>query len=226
MSDDYDDNDEPGGLWDPDAFTPPPPAPVRPALHIVTTPVTADRLDQRAATSHGPGEADQQTLVRLEQFRNASGADEPPRSHATRPILRRAVAAGILASVAAAIAVAYGTLSSPQRSDRPASSPRVAAVLAVDSEQAAATRQVAAADSRVRNSRQPKSHTRHPAESTRRPVTASRNRSAPRAQHAPTASASHAPATNTTTTVVRTAAPTTRRQTPVASAASEFGFEG
>ena len=36
MSDDYyDDEDEPGGLWDPDAFTPPP---TRPSLHIVAAP--------------------------------------------------------------------------------------------------------------------------------------------------------------------------------------------
>jgi hypothetical protein len=96
----------------------------------------------------------------------------------------------------------------------------------VDSEHAAATREVASADSGVRNSRPPKARTKHQTESKRRSVTASRNRSAPRAQHVPTASASRAPATNTTTTVVRTVAPTTRRQTPVASATSEFGFEG
>jgi hypothetical protein len=226
MSDDYDDEDEPGGLWDPDAFTPPPPAPARPALHIVTTPATTGRPDRQLDASNVTEKADQHTLVRLEQFRTASDAHAPPRSPATRPMVRRAAAALVVASVAVAIAVAYGTPGSRERSDHPASTPRVAAVLAVDSEHAAATREVASADSRVRNARQPKSRTTHQAESKHRSVTASENRSAPRAQHPPTASASHAPATNTTTTVVRTPAPTTRRQTPVASATSEFGFEG
>jgi hypothetical protein len=225
MSDDYDDEDEPGGLWDPDAFTPPP-APARPTLHIVTTPATADRLDRRADLTNDPEDADQHTLVRLEQFRTGTAAHVPRRSQATRPILRHAAAAGIVASVAAAVAVAYGTLSSPERSDQPASTPRVPAVLAVDSEHAAATREVASADPRAHNSRQPKSRTAHQTKSKHRSVTASQNRSAPRARRVPTASASHAPATNTTTTVVRTAAPTTRRQTPVASATAEFGFEG
>ena len=223
MSDDYDDEDEPGGLWDPDAFTPPP-APARPSLHIVTTPVTADHLDGRAGATKVPAEADQHTLVRLEQFRTGSHGHAPPRSHATRPIIRRTAAAGILASAVATIAVAYGTLGSRERSDHPASTPRVAGALAVDSEHAAATREVASADSRVRNARQPKSRTTHQTESKHRSVTASQNRSAPRAQHAPTVSASHAP--TTTSTVVRTATPTAHRQTPVASATSEFGFEG
>jgi hypothetical protein len=223
MSDDYDDEDEPGGLWDPDAFTPPP-APARPALHIVATPADADRRDRRLDATDVPEEAQQHTLVRLEQFRTASERPAPPRSQATRPILRRAATAGLLASVAAALVFAYGTLGSRERSDHPASTPRVAAALAVDSEHAAATREVASADSRVRNARQPKSRTTRQTESKHRSVTASQNRSAPRAQHAPTASASHAP--TTTSTVVRTATPTAHRQTPVASATSEFGFEG
>jgi hypothetical protein len=223
MSDDYDDEDEPGGLWDPDAFTPRP-ASARPALRIVRPPATADGLDRRVDASDVPDEAGQHTLVRIEQFRTASEAPTTPRSHATRPIIRRTAAAGILASAVATIAVAYGTLGSRERSDHPASTPRVAAALAVDSEHAAATREVASADSRVRNARQPKSRTTHQTESKHRSVTASQNRSAPRAQHAPTVSASHAP--TTTSTVVRTATPTAHRQTPVASATSEFGFEG
>jgi hypothetical protein len=225
MSDDYDDEDQPGGLWDPDAFTPPP-APTRPALHIVSPPATADRLDRRVPASNVPDETDHHPLVRLEQFRTASGADVPQRSQATRPMVRRAWAAGILASVVAAVGIAYDTPGSPKRSHQPASTPPVAAVLAVDSERAAATRQVASADSRVRNSRQPKSGTKRQTESKRRSITASHNRSAPRTPRAATVSSSRAPATDTASTVVRTATPAPRDQTPVTSATSEFGFEG
>ena len=224
MSDDYDD-DEPGGLWDPDAFTPPPSEPARPALHLVTAPAPADRLDRRIPASNVQEETDQQPLVRLEQFRIASGANVPPRGQATRPILRRAAAAGLLVSVAATVAVAYGTLSSPGGSDRSASSPRAAAVLAVDTEHAAATREVASANSRVRNSRQPKRRRTHRTESKRRSVTASQKRAAPSAHHGPTVSGSNAGAT-VTNTVVRTAVPTPRHLAQAASATSEFGFEG
>ena len=223
MSDDYDDEDEPGGLWDPDAFAPPP-APVRPALHIVATPPPADRLDRRIDESTIPEEADHHTLVRLEQFQTASDQHMPQRSPATSPTLHRVAAAGILAIIASAIAISYGTLRSHERSDHPRSTPRAAAVLAVDSEHAAATRQVVSAGLRVRNSPQPGSRERQPAHDVRRSVTASHNRSARASPRRPTVSAARAAATSTTA-VVRNAA-TARRQTPVANATSEFGFEG
>jgi hypothetical protein len=225
MNDDYDDQDEPGGLWDPDAFTPPL-APPRPALHVVPTPDTTDRRDRRLDATNVTEEADQHTLVRLEQFRTASDGHVPRRSPATSPIIRRTAAAGVLASVAAAIAIAYGALSSSERLDLPASTPRAAAILAVDSERAAATREVASADSRVRQVRRPRSRTTHDTKNTRRSVNGSQDRSATPARHTPTVAASRAPATSTTTTIVRTATPTAHRQTPVASDSSEFGFEG
>jgi hypothetical protein len=103
-----DDEDEPGGLWDPDAFTPLP-APARPALHIVATPATADRLGRRVDATSISEQADQRTLVRLEQFRTASDRHVRQRSPATSSALHRAAAAGILASVAAAIAITYGS---------------------------------------------------------------------------------------------------------------------
>ena len=224
MSDDYDDEDEPGGLWDPDAFTPPP-APTRPALYVVATPPAANRLDRRVDASNIPDEADQHTLVLLEQFQTASDAHLPRRRQASRPILRLAAAAGMLASVAAAIVVAYGTPGSPERTDRPASSPRVAPVLAVDSEHAAATREVASAGPRARNARQPNSHVTHQTSSNHGSGTASHNRSATPTRHRPTVSASGA-ATGAATTVIPNAAPRPRHQTPGASATSEFGFEG
>jgi hypothetical protein len=222
MNDDYDDEDEPGGLWDPDAFTPPP-APARPALHIVTT-ATADRVDRPVASPNVSEEAERQTLVRLEQFRTAS--DGPPSlSHDSRLILRAAAAAGALIIAVGAAAFAYGTLGSPDRSALPASTPRAGAVLAVDSEHTAATREVASANSRVRNASQLAPPTTHHTQSKSPSVTATQSRSSPRAQHAPMVSGSH-PATSVTSTVVRTAAPTTRHQAQATSATSEFGFEG
>jgi hypothetical protein len=225
MSDDHDDQDEPGGLWDPDAFTPPL-APPRPAIHLVATRDTADGLDRGLDATNVSKEADQHTLVRLEQFRTASDGHVPRRSPATSPTLRRAAAAGILASVVAAIAVTYGTLSSPERSDPPASTPRAAAVLSMDSEHSAATREVASADSRVRHARQARSRTTPHTQNKRRSVNVSQGRTAAPAHHTPTLSASHTPATSPPATVARTATPTAHRQTPAASASSEFGFEG
>ena len=195
------------------------------SVHIVPPPATVDRLDRRVDAANVPEGADQDTLVRLEQFRTGTTGHVPRRSQATGPIPRRAAAAGIVATAVAAIAIAYGTSGSRERSDQPASTPRAAAVVAVDSEHAAAIREVAPADSRVRNSRQPTSRKTHRTESKRRSVTASQNRAAPRAHHAPTVSGSHAAAT-VTSTVVRTAAPTPRHQAQAASATSEFGFEG
>jgi hypothetical protein len=94
MSDDYHDDDEPGGLWDPDAFTPRP-APIRPALYVVE-PVPADRLGRRVDATSVEEEADPEKLVRLAQFRTASDGHPAPGRQATRPILRGAAAAGIL----------------------------------------------------------------------------------------------------------------------------------
>ena len=223
MSDDYNDEDEPGGLWDPDAFTPPP-ARARPALHIVATRATANALDPPADATNGSEDIDQHTLVRLEQFRTASDRHVARRSPATSPTLRRAAAAGVLASVVAAMAVTYGTLPSPERSDLRTSTPRTAAAFAVDIEHAAATRKVASADSPVRQVRRPTSRRTHDSKNTRRPGNASQNH--PPAHHTPTVAASRAPATSTPTTVARTATPTAHPQMPVASATAEFGFEG
>ena len=222
MSDDYDDEDEPGGLWDPDAFAPPPP-PARPALHIVATPASAHELDRRADAPCASEDADPHTLVRLEQFRTASDGRVRRRSTATSPTLRWTAAAGILASVAAAIAITYGTLRSPERSDRPAPTAPAAAILAVDSEHAAATREAASSDSQVGKVRRPRPHTTKHFENKRHSGNASQNRSAPHTHHTSTAASSNA-ATSTPTVVTRTATPTTHRQTPTAT--SEFGFEG
>ena len=88
---------------------------------------TVDRLDRRGGRGQRPRErADEDTLVRLEQFRTGTTGHVPRRSQATGPIPRRAAAAGIVATAVAAIAIAYGTSGSRERSDQPASTPRAA----------------------------------------------------------------------------------------------------
>jgi hypothetical protein len=57
MSDDYDDEDEPGGLWDPDAFADPP-EPGQPALRLITTQGTADHEDRPADSNRTAEDAD------------------------------------------------------------------------------------------------------------------------------------------------------------------------
>ena len=155
MSDDYDDQDEPGGLWDPDAFNPPP-APERPALHIVTTQGTADALVRPADATGDFKATDDHTLVRLEQFRPASDTTHwRPRSQTKAAVARRAAAAGILALAVAATAIGYILLSPADRPSRHAPTQRLDAHLDADSERTAATRKVASTSSAVHHGRQP-----------------------------------------------------------------------
>jgi hypothetical protein len=224
MNDDYDDPDEPGGLWDPDAFTPRP-APARPALHIVTTQRTAGQLDRPADATGASEKAEDHTLVRLEQFRPASDRQWPGASLTKRVVVRSAAAAAILANIIAATAVASIIVGAPQRPGGHAPSRHVGVVVSADTERAAATRQVASASSRVHNERPAAPRAQQRRTNRRRSVMASPKGAATSTQHAPTLSAPHAPATSTTT-VVRPAASRTRPQTRVASARSEFGFEG
>ena len=225
MSDDYDDQDEPGGLWDPDAFNPPP-APERPALHIVTTQGTADALVRPADATGDFKATDDHTLVRLEQFRPASDTTHwRPRSQTTAAVARRAAAAGILALAVAATAIGYILLSPADRPSRHAPTQRLDAHLDADSERTAATRKVASTSSAVHHGRQPTSRARRHSKSPSRSAARSAKHSATSAQHAPTTAASRAPATGAPT-IVRPAAPTPRPQASAASATSEFGFEG
>jgi hypothetical protein len=224
MSDDYDDEDEPGGLWDPDAFTPPP-APGRPALHIVTAQETADHLDRPGGATRTSDENVDHALVRLEQFRPASDTTHwRPRSQTKPAVARRVAAAGILATAVAATAVGYTLPSPAERPSRPAPTPGLGAHVGAFSG-ATATRKVASTSSAVHNERQPMSRAQRHAKSPRRPVGRSPKHSATSAQRRPSATASHAPTTGATT-IVRPAAPTPGPQGSIASASSEFSFEG
>ena len=75
MSDDHDDTDEPGGLWDPDAFTTRR-APARPALRVIANGPPSAPESPRPVIDRAQSD-NRERLVRLEEFRAAS-ADPPP----------------------------------------------------------------------------------------------------------------------------------------------------
>ena len=96
MSDDYDD-DEPGGLWDPDAI-PVPATPVRPSLRVLPTPDVAERYASTVALDASAEE----TLVRLDQFRPTADGDADSRERHRRLSARHGlhVAAALIATAA------------------------------------------------------------------------------------------------------------------------------
>ena len=223
MSDDYNDQDEPGGLWDPDAFNPPP-APTRPALHIVATPGTSSPLDSPADATPDFQAANEHTLVRLEQFKPGDTTRRPS-SHTRPAVTRRVVATAIAAMAVAATAIGYTLLSPVERPSRPAPTQHLRAHVGADAEQAAATRTVVSASSSAHSERT-KPHADRRTKSPRSRVARSLN-------HPPTSSAQRAPTTTaspitttTASTITRPAARPPRPQASAATASSEFGFEG
>jgi hypothetical protein len=220
MSDDYDDH---GGLWDPDAFNLPP-APTRPALHIVATPATRNALDPPADATPNLEAADEHTLVRLEQFRPAGDTTRRPSGRTRRAVARRAAAVGVAAMAVAATAIGYTLLSPVERPSRPTPPQHLGAHVGADAEQAPATRTVVSASSAAHNERRAKSRPQRHAKSPRSPVARSPNRLPTSAQRAPTTTASHT--TTTASTPARPAARPPRPQASAATASSEFGFEG
>ena len=223
MSDDHDDQDEPGGLWDPDAFTAPP-APTRPALHIVATPATRNALNLPADATPDLEAADKPTLVRLEQFRPADDTPRRPSGRTRRAVARRVVATAIAAMAVAATAIGYTLLSPVERPSRPTPTQHLAAQVGADSEQAAATRTVVSASTAAHNDRRAKSRPERHTKSPRSRVARSPNHPPTSAQRAPTTTASHT--TTTASTPARPAPHPPRPQASAATASSEFGFEG
>jgi hypothetical protein len=133
MSDDYhDDDSRSGGLWDPDAHTPPPPVHERPTLRVIES---NDRTDQAASATLVAGNAE--TLVRLDQFRPA---DLHETSFGRRVRHRRAAA--LLAAVLMIAAIALAGIKFSPNGEHQA--PRTQAnTLSTDAEQAALVRKVA-----------------------------------------------------------------------------------
>jgi hypothetical protein len=134
MNDDYDDPDEPGGLWDPDAVSPPP-ARWRPALQAVPAP----DLAENAASSVEPAGSTEETLVRLDQFRPAAEDDASFDGRHRSLLARRSVLAA--ASVVAAATLGAGALGL-EAAWKHAPKPAAGASLDPDVEQAALTRTV------------------------------------------------------------------------------------
>ena len=184
--DDHHDDDWRAGCG-PDAFTPPP-TPARPTLRIIATqPMDAVPNGALEATDELT-QIKSETLVRLEQFRPASDT-----AHLSRPsrTLRRVAAAGALATVVTAAAVGYGTVISPDPSDRPAPRHPVEAVALADTEHAATTRNVAPAHAAIHGD----SRSRQRRKIRRRAVSVPKRQPSSSPTRAP--STSQAPHTNT-----------------------------
>jgi hypothetical protein len=144
MSDDYhDDDSRGGGLWDPDALSPPP-APRRPALHAVPSPESHDVVGLRDSELV----LEDERLVRLDQFRPVPEDDDRLAERASARVWRRAMMAAAAAlAIAATIAMGVGSLTSDHGHPP---KPRALATATPDVEQAAVNRNVKSAASRPR----------------------------------------------------------------------------
>jgi hypothetical protein len=140
MSDDdyYDDDSRSGGLWDPDALSAPP-SPRRPTLHAVPLP-EPDDVETSSALDAAPEE---ETLVRLDQFRPASHDDDvggPAGQGGTRRriLLGAATVIGISGILATGVPRLMSDGRGPAR-------PAAITALGADVEQSALTRTVKSA---------------------------------------------------------------------------------
>jgi hypothetical protein len=221
MSDDYDDPDEPGGLWDPDAIAAPR-TPSRPALRILPAPDIAEH----DASTIAPDAPAEETLVRLEQFRPT--AEGEPALHERH---RRVSARHVLQVAAALVATAMlgaGALKLTDQRDH-VTKPPAATFLGRDAEQAALTRSVKPVRTSRHQSRGPRRHA-----ATRSSSSAAHGRQTPTRA---AASGRRSRANTTSGRLLATApAPRAPTSTSVRSAAgssvaaasatnSEFGFE-
>jgi hypothetical protein len=128
MSDDYrDDDSHGGGLWDPDAFGPPPPSD-RPTLRVITSGQEDDPSQSQGLFAQSDDE-----LVRLDQFRPVE-VEAPPGRRWGRG---RATAFG-----AAAVAIAALTITAIELGARGGGhQPRAIARFSIDAQQGARGRE-------------------------------------------------------------------------------------
>jgi hypothetical protein len=132
MNDDYDDPDEPGGLWDPDAHRAPP-DPQRATLRAVPPP---DLIEDHPHNLE-PGESSADTLVRLDQFRPI--AHEPaPDERAPSRGQRMAVA--VAAMVVTGAILAAGVPRFINEGKRMGTTPATTPLAGINAERAALTR--------------------------------------------------------------------------------------
>jgi hypothetical protein len=207
MNDDYDDPDEPGGLWDPAAVTAPPARP-RPVLHAVPPPDTIE-----------PAAPAGESLVRLDQFRPVAAGEEALRA----PLPRRWLYGA--AAVAATAVLAAGTLvlTTGQNHGAP---PAVATFSGPDAEQTALGRIVAPRPAKRDDA--PRAKHRN-AKVVRRSWRPSRSgHTVQTRQLATTQAPTRQPTTATTQTTSRTTSGAHAASSTVVPASSndpEFGFE-
>jgi hypothetical protein len=207
MNDDYDDPDEPGGLWDPDAISAPPARP-RTVLHAVPQP-DATEPEPRA----------DETLVRLDQFRPIAAGDEPPRA----PLARRWLYGA--AAVAATAVLGAGTLVLTAGHNHGATPP-VATFSGPDAEQTALGRIVAPRSAKRDDAPRAKDRRAKVAHRSSRPTRVSRAVQKP----FPAAQASTRQVATTTTqarsgTATGAHAAANSTVAPASSNDPEFGFE-
>jgi hypothetical protein len=212
--DDYHDDDSRGGLWDPDAFSPPPP-PARPTLRVIEPPSATAALDHADEAVDAPRTRSHGTLVSLEQFRPTTYTAQPRRSSRGR-----VAAATALATLVTAAAVGYSTVTSPERSSRHAPTHPAGGVAVADTEHAAATRNVASGHAVTHSDNRSKQH-----ESMRR-RTLSTSPKRPAFSPPTRMPTTTQPARTNTSSALRTPATGANSAARVTSAASEFGFEG
>jgi hypothetical protein len=220
MSDDYyDDDSHSGGLWDPDAYAPPP-TQGRPTLRVIES-TDHDTWLLPQGLVEGSGES----LVRLDQFRPV---DPNESSSDGRPHRRRAAAVAAAALVLAAITVAAVTLSTDGSNHAP---PTTASRLSTDTEQAALARNVAphpTATKHRRRTYRPAPRTKPRAKSHATTPTTTQVRSTPSATSQqpsqPTVASKPKPKARQYDAV--SSDTTTPELTQPVGASSEFGFEG
>ena len=230
MSDDYDDPDEPGGLWDPDAISAPA-GPSRPELRIVPPP----DLIKDDTENLGPGDPWQDTLVRLDQFRPI--ADEP--AHHERAQWRgQRLAVAVTAMVVTGAILAAGLPRLIDEGKRTGTTPTATPLAGINAERAALTRALRTAANAHRPDGDHRSSAHVSTQGRASPKGSHRQRKAHAthnvsASHASGAGISPRPATVATAHASTTPArsiptrPAARSSAaPASTANAEFGFEG
>ena len=209
MSDDYDDPDEPGGLWDPDAPSAPP-GPPRPTLRAVPAP----RDIEDEAPSVQPTKSSEETLVRLDQFRLAVDASADERRS---PVLPRH---WVQAAVALAAAAVLGAGALILSADRERSTHSVVGTPSrADAEQAAITRTVTSRPTSGRRE-SPARHRKAPATNASRRAAASQRRHSARSTRGAAQQPPGSDAVSTTGSASRSSVQPSQTRSVAASAVS------
>jgi hypothetical protein len=216
MSDDYhDDDSHSGGLWDPDAYTPPP-IHGRPTLRVIES-TDHDPWSLPQGLVEGSGDS----LVRLDQFRPV----DPDESTSDRRLpRRRAAALAAAALVIAAITVAAVKLSTDGTTHAP---PTTASRLSTDTEQAALARKAAPHPTATKHRRRPhRPAARTTSHATTPTTTQVRSTASSTTERPSESTVASKPKPKARQYDAVTSDTTTPELTQPVAASSEFGFEG